>query len=68
VGSSVAESHCHPYRCLFDCSALESCRCAAHWKDKLMDRTNTSKDHPDFKAALILAVLTPICSGRWSGN
>ena len=31
------------------------------WKDKLMDRTNTSKDHPDFKAALILAVLVPIC-------
>jgi hypothetical protein len=26
-----------------------------------MDRTNTSKDHPDFNAALILAVLTPIC-------
>ena len=33
----------------------------AHWKDKLMDRTDASKDHLDFKAALILAVLTPIC-------
>ena len=33
----------------------------AHWKDKLMDRTDASKDHLDFKAALILAVLAPIC-------
>jgi hypothetical protein len=33
----------------------------AHWKDKLMDRTDASKDHLDFKAALILAVLVPIC-------
>ena len=26
-----------------------------------MDRTDASKDHLDFKAALILAVLVPIC-------
>ena len=32
-------------------------RRAARWKD----RTDASKDHLDFKAALILAVLTPIC-------
>jgi hypothetical protein len=35
--------------------------CAHIGKDKLMDRTDASKTHLDFKAALILAVLVPIC-------
>ena len=50
-----------PWRCFFDGSASESPYRAAHWKDKLMGRTDASKDHLDFKAALILAVLLPIC-------
>jgi hypothetical protein len=33
----------------------------AHWKDKLMDRTDASKDQLDFKTALILTVLVSVC-------
>jgi hypothetical protein len=33
----------------------------AHWKDKLMDRTDASKDQMDFKTALILKVLASVC-------
>ena len=40
---------------------LESPVVLAHWEAKLMDRADASKDHLDFKAALILAVLAPIC-------
>ena len=58
--SNVANSD-PPLRYPFRSLGVGEPRRAAHWKDKLMDRTDASKDHLDFKAALILAVLAPIC-------
>jgi hypothetical protein len=61
VGAASRESDRHPWRCLFDRSALESPAVTAHWKDKLMDRNDASQDRLDFKMALIVTLLSSVC-------